>query len=69
MIVSFEVPAAATRQEALEYTNDAVRCMRGALQPPGSDDGAGGVNTGDPMFELNADTVKVRFVRRPKAQR
>lgn len=61
--VDLVVPSEATIAEVREYIVDAVRTWRGQARPPGSysDD-----DPGDPIWFLDANTVKVVAVR-PKA--
>lgn len=56
-IVSLEPPPLATKAELRRYVEDAVGCMKGAYRPPG---GYGPDDPGDPVFELDGDTVRVR---------
>jgi hypothetical protein len=55
LLVSFPRPDGVTPEAALDYVEAAVRNWHGGLQPPD------GEVDGDPMFFLNADTVKVRM--------
>ncbi len=58
--VSFILPEGATLAQAHEYVGYAVAEMRGALQPPGRDEGGDNPDAaGDPMFCLDTDTVRV----------
>lgn len=59
-VVSFDAPPGATIVRARGYVADAVASMKGSLLPPGY--GPGGYDpeeTGDPMFNLDGDTVHV----------
>jgi hypothetical protein len=59
--VSFIRPPAATVQQAREYVHSAVHEMRGALQPPGRDEGGDNPEAqGDPMFLLEPETIQVQ---------
>ena len=57
--VSFKLPEGATREQAKQYVVDAVSQWHGSLQPPGADLGDGTKADGDPMFDLDANTVVV----------
>lgn len=57
--VSFELPPGADREEALAYVVDAVRTMKGSYRPDNWD---GNNGEGDPMFYLDADTVRATTV-------
>lgn len=52
--VSFELPEGATVRAAQAYIADAVGSWHGSLKPTGHEDG-----DGDPMFDLDPDTIKV----------
>jgi hypothetical protein len=66
-LVSFDLPEEATMERAAEYVLDAVRSMKGSLKPPFGEYEGGGYfgdpddPEGDPMFELDGDTVQVRL--------
>ena len=60
-VVSFELPEGATRTAAKEYVEDAVCVWAGALKPPCIDEED---PSGNPMFELNKDSVEVTVYRR-----
>ena len=57
--VSLTVPAGATVKQAKEYVSEAIRSWSGSLQPPGADLGEGTIAEGDPMFNLDPDSVFV----------
>jgi len=59
LLVSFELPAGVDLSAARSYTDEAVRSWAGSLQPPGADNGDGTKAAGDPMFELDPETVSV----------
>ena len=59
-LVSFELPDGASPLEGLTYTFDAVRSWSGSLQPPGAAMGDGTFADGDPMFNLDPNTVQVQ---------
>lgn len=59
MAISFELPEGASREDALVYTVDAVRSMKGCLRPAG---GYGNDDPGDPMFYLDSETVAGSYV-------
>ena len=58
IVVSFDLPAGATREDALWYVDDAVSGWKGGLQPPRE---RSGESEGDPMFNLNPDSVVTSF--------
>jgi hypothetical protein len=69
-VVSFDLPPGETVTGAQAYVYDAVRSMKGGLQPPGY--GPGGYDpeeSGDPMFGLNGDTVQVKRFRQSRKER
>jgi hypothetical protein len=57
-VVELELPKFATKTDAKGYVEDAVKSWHGSLFPGDFGD------DGDPMFDLDSDTVKVRFFRR-----
>jgi len=59
LVVELTLPEGATQTRARAYVEEAVQCWAGSLQPPGADLGDGTVAQGDPMFNLDKDTVKV----------
>ena len=61
LVVSLTLPEGATRFKAREYVTEAVRSWSGSLQPPGADLGDGTYAEGDPMFDLDPDSVWVTF--------
>lgn len=61
--VEFELPEGADVEDAKRYTHYAVINMCGGLQPS---DGEG---DGDPMFDLDSNTVEVFTVKRWGAYR
>jgi len=65
-IVSFELPDDVNASSARNYVRDAVASWRGSLCPPGSSNGDGTFNHGDPMFDMNSDTVHVDYSSIPK---
>ena len=58
--VTMKIPEGVTLHRAKLYIEDAVRCWCGSLQPPGADLGDGTHAEGDPMFNLDQDSVDVR---------
>lgn len=63
MLVSFQLPEGATFDQAVAYTAQAVASWSGSLQPPGMDMGDGTFADGDPMFNLDAESVRVERKR------
>jgi hypothetical protein len=57
--VSFELPENATINDAYHYVEDSVASWHGSLRPAES---YGDNDPGDPMFNLNSDTVTVEKV-------
>lgn len=55
-VVSLEMPEGATVTEVREYIRDSVASCKGGLRPPG---GLGPDDPGDPLFELDGESVKV----------
>lgn len=60
--VSFVLPDGATIADARAYTEDAVATMKGCLMPYGVD--PEDPNVGDPMADLDGDTVRVTKLRK-----
>lgn len=60
ILVSFDLPEGATRQQAVDYVEDAVSTMHGCYRPDNWD-GEGG--EGDPMFYLDSESVKATDTR------
>lgn len=60
-LVSFVRPPKAKDVDMREYILDAVATWRGSLRPPGT---YGEFDEGDPMFDLDGDTVKVKKPRK-----
>ena len=61
--VSFVLPEGTTVQAAAEYVDAAVASWHGSLHPPGA---MGEDDEGNPMFDLDGDTVGVVAVKKPK---
>ena len=61
--VSFELPSGATVALAQAYVQDAVGAWQGSLKPPGADEED---PEGDPMFDLDPETVQVTRLRKAK---
>ena len=61
--VSFILPGDATIAEARNYIEDAVSTLKGSLMPYGIDPER--PYEGDPMSELDGDTVRVTQHKRP----
>jgi hypothetical protein len=59
--VTFKLPPGALIDEAVLYTLDAVSTWKGSLQPPNA---YGDGEPGDPMFNLDSDSVRVRYLCR-----
>jgi hypothetical protein len=59
LTVSFDLPVGAAREDARDYVEDAVITMCSLLKPAGADEED---PEGDPMFELDRNSVKV-FLR------
>lgn len=62
-LVRLKVPPGATIGDVRHYIEEAVSTWRGSLRPPNAygyeDD-----EPGDPLFELDVDSVKVRHIRK-----
>ena len=58
--VGIDIPPNASMEEAESYILDAVKSWRGSLQPSRAD-GDGGIDLGDPMFDLDPTSVHVMF--------
>lgn len=56
-IVRLTVPDLATNVDVIAYIDDAIRSWRGQTRPPLS---YSDNDPGDPMWELDPETVKVR---------
>lgn len=56
--VSLKRPDGVTKTEMKRYIADAVGSWKGSLRAPGSHDP---YDEGDPLFSLDADTIKVTF--------
>jgi hypothetical protein len=54
--VSFLLPEGATIEMAREYVEEAIGFLKGGRKPPGVDPDD---PDGDPMFDLDPDTVEV----------
>lgn len=59
-VVTFDQPDGSLVEDCRAYIVDAVSAWRGSLRPPG---GYEPTDSGDPMWGLNSDTVKVRRYR------
>lgn len=59
--VTMKIPEKATLWEAQLYIEDAVKSWHGSLEPPGVDSGDGTLTKGNPMFDLDEDSVSVRL--------
>lgn len=55
LIVELECPTGASMQDIQDYVSDAVASWRGGLEPPND----GNAYTGNPMWGLDRDTVRV----------
>jgi hypothetical protein len=62
-VVEFDLPPGAKEADAREYVTDAVVSWCGSLKPPGADEED---LDGDPMFDLNRDSIEVKRFVRPK---
>lgn len=62
-LVEFDQPEGANISDCRAYILDAVSTWRGSLRPPG---GYGDDDPGDPLFNLDGDTVRVNYHRRSK---
>lgn len=60
--VSFLLPEDCDIERAHGYIEESVRCWHGCLEPPHEDED-GGWTDGDPMFNLDPDTVKVTKIK------
>lgn len=60
--VSLVLPPEATVANTRDYIEDAVASFKGILRPPWAEGG-------DPLFELDGNTVKVTAIRKPKWER
>ena len=56
-LVSFDLPPGCSVAEAQDYVADWVATGKGTLRPPGV---YGEEDPGDPMFQLDRDSVKVK---------
>ena len=64
VVIELEKPEDASFEDIASYVEDAVATWCGSLRPPR---GYGPHDDGDPMFELDRDTVKViRVTKRRK---
>lgn len=63
MKISFALPEGATHVEAQAYVESAVKEWKGQLEPPNVDSGDGTLTEGDPMFDLDSDSVMVSVSR------
>ena len=63
--VSFPLPRDATARDARDYVLDAVSSYCKGCRPPGAYDEH---DPGDPMFDLDRDTVRVKYQQRKKAR-
>jgi hypothetical protein len=62
ILVELVLPQGVETEEAVAYVREAVKSWAGSLQPPGTDGGGSNPDApGDPMFNLDAKTVKVRL--------
>lgn len=61
-LVSFIQPELASIRDCREYVDEAVASMKGSRRPPGA---YGEDDYGDPMWELDPDTVKVSRHTKP----
>jgi hypothetical protein len=62
ILVEMTLPPGVEETEAVAYVREAVKSWAGSLQPPGIDGGGDNADTpGDPMFQLDAKTVKARL--------
>jgi len=61
IVVEVDVPEGCTKTDIKEYVLDAVCTMKGSYRPPGGESPS---DPGDPMFDLDADSVRVWFYRR-----
>lgn len=62
--VELDVPYGSNKTDVKAYVLDAIQTHRGSLQPPFADLGDGTFAEGDPLFDLDADSVKVTFLRK-----
>jgi hypothetical protein len=58
--VSFDMPPDSTRDWCRKYVEDAIYTHRGCLEPGNEDNNW----TGDPMFYLDGNTLKVEFTKK-----
>jgi hypothetical protein len=61
--VTFPVPPGATLSDCRYYVMSAVKTWRGSLKPPDRDPED---PSGDPMFNLDPDQVKVTYAKRDR---
>lgn len=63
LTVELKIPKLATHQEVRAYVEDAVKSWCGSLEPVGRSrgDSPETYTTGDPMFDLDQDSVQVRI--------
>jgi hypothetical protein len=61
--VDFFWPDGADEEAILEYVRDAVASWSGGLRPAGSYDDQ---DPGDPMYEMDRDSVEVKMLRLAK---
>lgn len=61
-VVELELPEDATATDARDYILDAVRAYCGGLRPPNE------YGVGDPMFDLDCDSIRTFFFRKPRRE-
>jgi hypothetical protein len=61
-MVTFLLPEGATQETAGMYVAEAIQQYRGCLRPP-DPYGDNPADTGDPMFHLDPDNVRVQAMR------
>lgn len=61
--VSFDKPPIATVADCRNYIVDAIATMKGCYRPPGA---YGRDDPGDPMFDLDGDSVRAVRLRQTK---
>jgi len=60
--VRLTIPDGATVADCRDYIKDAVRSWCGGYRPPGA---MGPDDDGDPLFDLDKDSVRVMLLRSP----